>query len=110
MTRHRLVDLGEVPEVGQVHGQSHDVLEAAFGRNRHGREVLEHALDLCVNARRELARFRVEPNLPGQVDGIAGTNGLRIGADGSRRVRSADLGLGHRQHAQRTIDVKSYRK
>ena len=67
-----------------------DVVKLAAGCLRDRTQVLEHLLGLRVDALDQVAGRRVDPDLSGQVDGVAGTNRLRIGSERRRRVLAVD--------------------
>ncbi len=80
-------------EVGEVDHQDReldDVVELAAGRLRDGAQVPEHLVRLRFDALDEIAGRRIEPELPGQVDGIARAHALRIGAERRRRMLRMD--------------------
>ena len=83
---HDLVDLGEVAEV--LHQDRHldHVVEAAARRGRHRAQVAEHLVRLRLDAFDEVAGLRIEADLAGQVDRVAGADRLRIRAERGRRV------------------------
>ena len=51
---------------------------------------------LRLEARRELHRGGVEPDLPGEIHGVAGAHGLRVGPDGGGRMAGRYGLLAHR--------------
>ena len=85
---HDLVDLGEVHQVGQEHGQLDGIGERAAGGQRDRGDVVEHAANLGLDvAGDQLAGDWIERDLAGNIDRVAGAYRLRIGADrlGGRR-------------------------
>src|SRR5690606_28876587 len=89
------VDGGEVAQVGQEDVELDDILQRAAGRFGHGLEVLEHLYGLRFETFHQLHALRVQRDLPGQVDGVADLDGLRIGADGGGGFVGAGYGAWH---------------
>ena len=82
-------------QVGEEDVQLGDVVQVAAGSLDHRLEVLEHLDGLLLEAFHQFHGLRVQRDLPGHVDGIAGLDGLGVGADGGRGVVGVDNGLGH---------------
>jgi hypothetical protein len=57
------------------------IIQASSGSGGNGLKVQKNTPDLGVNALGHLHGFGVQSDLAGQVNGIAGPNGLGVGAD-----------------------------
>src|SRR5690606_33303057 len=93
---HDLVGHREAREVREVERQLHAVGKRPARGRGDRREVPERLPDLGLEAARDdLPGRRVERDLAGEIDGVAGPDGLRIGADRRGRIRRRNDLLAH---------------
>ena len=93
---HDLVDEREVGQIGEEDVQLDDLGERAAGGLADRLEIVEHLDDLRAHVLAdELHRAGHERNGAGEIDGAAGLDGLRVGADGVRCLVGADGLTGH---------------
>ncbi len=71
------------------------LVEPASGRFRDGAQIREDAIRLGFGSLDELSGRRIEADLAGKVNGVAGADRLRIGADRLRRAGGFDDGQAH---------------
>src|SRR5262249_41659389 len=90
------VDARKVRQIREVHRELHDVVERSSAGFGDGLQVGEDAVYLLLDAFDELTARGIEPDLPGEVERVAAHNGLRGGADRSRRFRCGYDSSSHR--------------
>src|SRR5690554_4155261 len=91
---HHLVDHREVVQVDQVEVELDDLAQGACGLLADGLEVGEDLAGLGLEVvGDDLHGGRVQGDLAGEVDGVAGLDGLGVGADGGGRQFGIDHGL-----------------
>ena len=88
---HHRVDGGEIAEIDQIDADAHHIVERTAGGAADRLQVVEHAPRLRGDvAFDQLAAGGIERNLPGQINAAAAAHGLRIRADGGRRLVGGD--------------------
>src|SRR6202041_719477 len=93
---HDLVDLREMPEVGQENRRLDDVVEAGAGGRNDRLQVFEYPARLYFDvALDQFLGERIQRDLTREPQGIAGPDGLRIGADGGGGGGRANKFLAH---------------
>ena len=86
-----VVDRREVGEIGQEDRGANDVRERQAAALQHGAEVVHDAPRLGRDvAADQLTRRRIERNLPGEKQQLAGANRLRVRTDRFGRVGAGD--------------------
>jgi len=79
--RHDFIDAREMCEVCEIHGELHGVIEPASRFIGDGLQIVEHAMDLCIDAVNKLHGRRIQSDLSGQIHRVATANRLRIRSD-----------------------------
>ena len=82
--RHDLVDLGKVTQVSQKHIELDHISQTAARSFGHRLEVLEYTMNLRLSACNHLHGSWVEPDLAGQINGIAHFHRLRVSTNRGR--------------------------
>src|SRR5882672_939848 len=101
ISSHDLVDAGEMRQVGQIDGELDRIGERSTAGLGDGLQVAENAMDLVLDSIDELPGCRVESDLAGEIERVARTHGLGIGADRSRGIRSGNSRSCHVEHQVR---------
>src|SRR5262245_15357036 len=90
-----LVDLGPVVHVGEIDGHLDDVIERPASRSQRELHVVENPPRLSHDvASANQPAGRIEATLAGDVDRVAGANGVRVMADGLAQSLSANQRVG----------------
>ena len=89
------VNLVHGAEIGQILHENRrfdDVVEAQAGLVQDGLQIFEGLVGLGLHAIGQIAGGGIQAELAAALDGGAGVNGLRLGAEGGRGVRGGNVG------------------
>src|SRR5207249_4921967 len=85
-------------QVSQIDGELDRVVERPATGLRYCLEIAENTMDLVLDSVHELSGCRIQSDLPGKIERVAGAHRLGICADGGRGIRGGNSRSCHVEH------------